>query len=74
MLVCMTDTPLCNLPALARKLGLPPTWLKTEATAGRIPCLKIGRRFLFNPAAVERALLTRAAGAHADEMGVRDVR
>jgi hypothetical protein len=74
MLVCMTDTPLCNLYALARKLGLSAAWLKTEANAGRIPCLKVGRRLRFNPAAVERVLSTRASGDRADGMGVRDVR
>jgi hypothetical protein len=58
----MTTTPLFNVHTLARKLGLSAVWLKAEANAGRIPCLKVGRRLLFNAAAVERALLARAGG------------
>ena len=47
------------LEPLASKLGLPQYWLKAEADAGRIPCLKIGRRRLFNADAVRLALLDR---------------
>ncbi len=46
---------------LAHELGLPLAWLKAEAKAGRIPSLQVGRRLLFNPEAVERVLLDRAA-------------
>jgi hypothetical protein len=52
---------LLSLPRLALKLRLPCEWLHQEALAGRLPCLKVGRRFLFNAAAVERALAERAA-------------
>jgi hypothetical protein len=41
---------------LAGELGLPLAWVKTEADAGRIPCLRAGRRRLFNVEAVRRAL------------------
>lgn len=65
MLLGMTSSPLLNVHALARKLGLSAAWLKAEAAASRIPCLKIGRRLLFNPAAVESVLAARAAGEYA---------
>jgi hypothetical protein len=51
---------LVTLPGLSRKLNLPTTWLKAEAAAGRLPALRIGRRILFNLAAVEAVLLERA--------------
>lgn len=44
-------------------------WLRREAKAGRIPCLRVGRRLLFNTDAVERLLAERAA-----KEGVRDGR
>jgi len=56
----MNDT-LCNLFELARRLRLPVAWLKAEADAHRIPCLRAGRRRVFNLEAVERALAERAA-------------
>lgn len=46
----------------ASRLGVPIAWLKQEAEAGRLPHLKIGRRFVFNLAAVEVTLLERASG------------
>ncbi len=57
------ESELINLPGLSRKLGLPVSWLKQEAKAGRLPCLKVGRRFLFNLSAVETALSERAAAS-----------
>jgi hypothetical protein len=42
-------------------LRLPRDWVRAEALAGRISCLKIRRRFLFNPDAVVQALAERAA-------------
>lgn len=56
------DQPYIPLTRLARHLGLPVSWLKQEAEAGRLPHLKIGRRFVFNLAAVEAVLLERANG------------
>ena len=53
---------LLSLRAQADRLKLPVSWLRAEALAGRIPCLKVGRRLLFNPDAVERSLLRRAEG------------
>lgn len=51
---------------LARRLqrfGLSMAWLKAEAEAGRIPCLRAGRRLLFDPDAVEQELIERARRA-----------
>ena len=49
------------LQRLAQRLGLPAAWLRAEAEAGRIPSLRAGRRLLFNPEAVEDALIERAS-------------
>jgi excisionase family DNA binding protein len=52
---------LLSLPALARALSLPEGWIKAEADAGRIPHLRVGKRYRFNGAAVVAALAERAA-------------
>ena len=49
-----------TLNQLARRVNLPAAWLRHEAEAGNLPCLRVGRRFLFSPQAVNRALLERA--------------
>ena len=59
----MGEKELHTLRMLARRfkpLGLSMAWLKAEAMAGRIPCCRVGRRFLFDPAAVELELVQRA--------------
>ncbi|MGD8453218.1 MAG: hypothetical protein PVJ57_15475 [Phycisphaerae bacterium] len=58
-----TQTPELFLPLrrAAARLGVPAAWLRAEAHAGRVPHLRVGRRLLFNPAAVETVLLDRAA-------------
>jgi hypothetical protein len=53
---------LLNLGQLALDLGLSREWLRIEAEAGRIPCLRVDDRLRFNLAAVEQALLERAGG------------
>lgn len=58
----MDNTRYISITELARATGLPLAWLKVEAKAGRIPRLLVGRRLLFNPEAVERALAERAEG------------
>jgi hypothetical protein len=52
---------LVTLNRLAVHLRLPREWLRTEAVAGRLPCLRVGRKFLFNLQTVERLLAERAA-------------
>ena len=46
-----------SLAELSRRFSLPRQWLKSEADAGRIPCVKVANRFKFRPDAVEEALL-----------------
>ena len=46
---------------LAYLFKLPADWLEDEARAGRLPCLKIGKKLLFHPPAVKAALAERAA-------------
>ena len=55
-----TTSRLLLLNVVARRLRVPAKWLKDEAEAGRIPCLRANGRFLCDLAAVESALLERA--------------
>jgi hypothetical protein len=48
------------LHRLAARLRLPADWLRAEALSGRIPCLRVGKKMLFNAEAVERVLAERA--------------
>ena len=52
---------LLSLSRMARRLGVTQQWLRDQAGAGKIPCLKAGNRYLFNPVAVQEALATKAA-------------
>ena len=52
---------LLNLTRMARRAGVTIQWLKEEADAGRVPCLRAGRAYLFLPSAVFEALAIRAA-------------
>jgi hypothetical protein len=60
---------LLTLSRLAARCRLPREWLREEALAGRLPCLRIGRKLLFNLTAVQQVLAERAAsnreGTHA---------
>lgn len=51
---------LLSLSRLARRLGVTQQWLRDQADAGKIPCLKAGNRYLFNPVAVQEALAAKA--------------
>ena len=66
MIHIVAEEQLYDLRMLARRfrrLGLSAAWLKAEADAGRIPCLRARQRLLFDPEAVERALIARARRA-----------
>jgi hypothetical protein len=52
---------LLTLNRLAQRLKIPAKWLRAEADAGRIPCLKIGCRYYFNVPAVLEAISILAA-------------
>lgn len=60
---CMFDeqNSVISLSELAEQLRLPKTWLRSQADAGRIPYLRIGRRYRFNLAAVNKILADLAA-------------
>ena len=48
---------LLPLPAMARQLRVSRRWLREEAEAGRLPCVKVGAsKYLFAPPVVEAAL------------------
>ncbi|MCZ6651778.1 MAG: hypothetical protein O7D91_01990 [Planctomycetota bacterium] len=54
------DVTYYSLEALAAALALPKGWLKHEADAGRIPCLRVNSRRMFDLQAVRDALAERA--------------
>jgi hypothetical protein len=53
---------LCTLYKLASLTGLPVNWLKRETDAGRLPCLRAGKRRMFDLAAVMKNLAKRQKG------------
>jgi len=64
------DTPTKTFTPLhvtARLLGLPESWVRAEAVAGRLPHIRVGRRLMFDFEAVERTLLDRAQRAAAPQ-------
>lgn len=62
----VTETAFLPLAPAAVELGVPQKWLKNEADEGRIPCLRIGPRRLFNLAAVRKVLCERASTTAAE--------
>jgi hypothetical protein len=69
---------LLPLSQAARLLYVPATWLRTEADAGRLPCLRAGSQYLFDVDLIGGMLLERARGrgalvtAEADERECRE--
>ena len=59
--VTVLPTRLVTLIELADLLRLSADWLREEALASRIPCLRVRGKLRFNPQAVEQALASRAA-------------
>jgi hypothetical protein len=53
------DAKLLTLHNLAERTGLPAAWLKREADAGRLPCIRAGRRRMFDLDAVLKTLAAR---------------
>ncbi len=57
----MNDAPrLLPIRGMAARLFVTVKWLREEADAGRIPCVRAGRAYLFDAETVERVLLRRA--------------
>jgi len=61
-----TRAQLVPLGPAARLLRVPAKWLRAEAEAGHLPCLKAGNAILFDVATVQERLLQRARGQGAD--------
>ena len=54
------DTAYYSLEAMAAALALPKAWLRDEADAGRIPCLRVNSRRMFDLQSVRDSLAERA--------------
>lgn len=52
---------LLSLARMARRLGVTQQWLRDQADAANVPCLRAGKRYLFTPVAVQEALAVEAA-------------
>lgn len=55
------------LSRMSRRLGVTRQWLREQADAGKVPCLKAGKRYLFNPVAVQETLAAKATKVAASE-------
>lgn len=53
------DAKLLTLNQLSERTGLPAAWLRREADAARLPCIRAGRLRMFDLAAVLKALAER---------------
>ena len=56
---------LLSLRRMAARLGVPSKWLRDRATAGDVPGLKAGNRWLFRPDVVVPAVAAMAAPENA---------
>lgn len=62
----MNDETPVGLFGLSRLTQLPVDWLDAAERSGRIPSLRVGRRRLFDVAAVRAALAQQAAGVRSE--------
>jgi hypothetical protein len=53
---------LLPLRRMAARLGVPSKWLREQAQAGRVPGLKAGDRWLFDPEVCAAAVRSMAGG------------
>jgi hypothetical protein len=59
------DAKLLTLNQLAERTGLPAAWLKREADAARVPCIRAGRLRMFDLHAVLSTLAApQTTGGH----------
>jgi hypothetical protein len=58
---------LLSLSRMARRIGVPAAWLRAQADAGRVPCLRVGKRYLFHVCTVQEAVARMAANPNAKE-------
>ena len=61
------NSKLISLGDLSDRTGLPMAWLKREADAGRLPCIRAGRWRMFDLDAVLKALCERREGGAATD-------
>lgn len=64
-MTAMMTTRLLPAGAMARRVHVTSKWLRAEADANRLPHLKAGDRYLFDPEVVEQILWKRARGEEA---------
>lgn len=60
---------LLSLARMARRLGVTQQWLRQESDAGNVPVLRAGKRYLFNPAAVQETLAAEATKLQGTDVG-----
>jgi hypothetical protein len=53
------STRFVQITQLSRTIGLPAAWIRREADAGRLPCIRAGRLRMFDTEAVLRVLAER---------------
>jgi hypothetical protein len=58
---------LISLSRMSLRAGVTQRWLREQADAGIVPCLKADRRYLFSPIAVMEALAARASQVSSKE-------
>jgi excisionase family DNA binding protein len=52
---------LVTMQAVAEQLGLPLKWFRRACKAGRMPCVQVGQRLLFDPEQVQKHIHDAAA-------------
>ncbi|MCE9547390.1 MAG: helix-turn-helix domain-containing protein [Planctomycetia bacterium] len=55
----MTTRLALNVTEAAEEVRVSASWLRREAKAGRFPCVRLGRRLLFRPEAIQQYLAER---------------
>jgi len=55
-----SEAGLISLPEMAERLGVPPLWLREQSEAGRVPCLRVGRKLMFHSQTAQTAVLAMA--------------
>ena len=60
---------LLSLSRMAMRAGITQRWLREQADAGNVPCLKAGHRYLFSPSVVMEVLAAQASRVSGKEGG-----
>lgn len=51
-----------SVEQVAQRLGVPRSWVYTQAEAGKLPAVKLGKYVRFNPEELEKWLLQQRRG------------